>query len=38
MCGLGAVCLVPFVLGIAVPQLLAAFDPDVPGWFGALSF
>ncbi|MEO1619644.1 MAG: hypothetical protein AAFU53_01280 [Cyanobacteria bacterium J06632_3] len=34
----GAVCLVPFVLGIAVPLLLAAFDPDVPGWFARFAF
>lgn len=34
----GAVCLVPFVLGIAVPLLLAVFDPDVPGWFGRFAF
>lgn len=34
----GAVCIVPFVLGIAVPLLLARFDPDVPGWFGFLAF
>ncbi|MEL6260784.1 MAG: hypothetical protein AAFR12_06920 [Cyanobacteria bacterium J06626_6] len=33
----GAVCLVPFVLGVAVPLLLAAFDPDVPGWFARFS-
>lgn len=34
----GAVCLIPFVLGIAVPLLLAQFDPDVPSWFGWLGF
>ena len=34
----GAVCLVPFVLGIAIPLLLVKFDPDVPSWFGWLSF
>jgi hypothetical protein len=33
----GALCLVPFVLGVAVPQLLRIFDPDVPGWFGWFS-
>jgi hypothetical protein len=33
----GAVCLLPFGLGIAVPQLLRIFDPDVPGWFGWFS-
>ncbi|WP_228024856.1 hypothetical protein [cf. Phormidesmis sp. LEGE 11477] len=34
----GALCLVPFVLGIAAPLLLAVFDPDVPGWFGRFAF
>ena len=34
----GAVCILPFVLGIAVPLLLAKFDPDVPSWFGYLAF
>ncbi len=34
----GAVCLIPFVLGIALPLLLAVFDPDVPGWFARFSF
>ena len=34
----GAVCIIPFVLGIALPLLLAAFDPDVPGWFARFSF
>lgn len=34
----GAVCIIPFVLGIALPLLLAQFDPDVPGWFGFLAF
>ena len=34
----GAVCLVPFVLGIVVPLALAQFDPDVPPWFRWLSF
>lgn len=33
----GAVCLLPFVLGILVPQALRIFDPDVPGWFGWFS-
>ncbi len=33
----GAVCLLPFGLGIAVPQLLRLYDPDVPGWFGWFS-
>lgn len=34
----GAVCIIPFVLGIALPLLLAAFDPDVPGGFARFSF
>ncbi|MGD1897087.1 MAG: hypothetical protein ACFB16_09065 [Phormidesmis sp.] len=34
----GAVCIVPFVVGVALPLLLAAFDPDVPGWFARFSF
>lgn len=34
----GALCLIPFVLGIAVPLLLAVFDPDVPSWFGRFAF
>lgn len=33
----GAACLLPFGLGIAGPQLLRIFDPDVPGWFGWFS-
>ncbi len=33
----GTLCLAPFVLGVAVPQLLRIFDPDVPGWFGWFS-
>jgi len=33
----GSLCLAPFVLGIAVPQALRIFDPDVPGWFGWFS-
>ncbi len=33
----GALCLLPFVLGVAVPQALRVFDPDVPGWFGWFS-
>ena len=33
----GTLCLVPFVLGILVPQLLRIYDPDVPGWFGWFS-
>lgn len=33
----GARCLLPFVLGIAIPQALRLFDPDVPGWFGWFS-
>lgn len=34
----GAVCIVPFVLGIVVPLALVKFDPDVPSWFGWLAF
>ncbi len=33
----GALCLVPFVLGVTIPQLLWRLDPDVPGWFGWFS-
>lgn len=33
----GALSLLPFVLGVAVPQALAFFDPDVPDWFGVFS-
>jgi hypothetical protein len=33
----GTLCLLPFVLGVAIPQLLWIFDPDVPGWFGWFS-
>lgn len=33
----GSLCLVPFVLGVALPQALAFFDPDVPSWFGWFS-
>lgn len=33
----GAVCLLPFVLGVAVPQLLRVSGADVPGWTGWLS-
>ncbi|MBD2081363.1 hypothetical protein [Leptolyngbya sp. FACHB-17] len=29
----GTLCLLPFVLSVAVPQALAFFDPDVPDWF-----
>ncbi len=34
----GALCIIPFVLGIAIPLALAKFDPDVPSWFGWLAF
>ncbi|MFM9267830.1 hypothetical protein [Tychonema sp. BBK16] len=34
----GTLCLFPFVLGVAIPQALRIFDPDVPGWFGWFSF
>ena len=33
----GTLCLLPFVLGVVVPQALWVFDPDVPGWFGWFS-
>lgn len=33
----GALSLLPFVLGVAIPQALVLFDPDVPHWFGAFS-
>lgn len=33
----GTLSLAPFVLGVAVPQALRIFDPDVPGWFGWFS-
>jgi hypothetical protein len=29
----GTLCLLPFVLGVAIPPALAQFDPDVPSWF-----
>lgn len=34
----GTLCLLPFVLGVAIPQALRIYDPDVPGWFGWFSF
>jgi hypothetical protein len=33
----GALCLLPFGLGVVIPQALRLFDPDVPGWFGWFS-
>ena len=33
----GTLCLLPFVLGIAIPQLLWRLDPDVGSWFGWFS-
>ncbi|MGK7899834.1 MAG: hypothetical protein AB4352_00195 [Hormoscilla sp.] len=33
----GTLCLLPFMLGITVPQALWILDPDVPGWFGWFS-
>lgn len=33
----GTLCLLPFVIGVALPQALAFFDPDVPNWFGWFS-
>lgn len=32
----GATALLPFLVGVTVPPLLAWLDPDVPGWFGWL--
>lgn len=29
--------MLPFVLGVTIPQALRLFDPDVPGWFGWVS-
>ncbi|MEL6813277.1 MAG: hypothetical protein AAFP03_00525 [Cyanobacteria bacterium J06598_3] len=34
----GALCIIPFVLGIALPLLLAQFDPDVPDGFRVFAF
>ncbi|MEM9009167.1 MAG: hypothetical protein AAGE59_37385 [Cyanobacteria bacterium P01_F01_bin.86] len=34
----GALCIIPFVVGIVLPLALAQFDPDVPSWFASLSF
>ena len=33
----GALCLIPFGAGVAIPRLLRLFDPDVPDWFGGFS-
>lgn len=33
----GTLSLAPFVFGVAIPQALRIFDPDVPGWFGWFS-
>lgn len=36
----GALCLLPFVMGVVLPQGLASFDPDVPEgfrWFSILG-
>ncbi len=36
----GTLCLLPFVVGVALPQALAVFDPDVPSsfrWFSLLG-
>ena len=33
----GTLCLLPFVLGITLPQLLWRLDPDVGSWFGWFS-
>lgn len=34
----GALCLLPFVFGVALPPALAFFDPDVPSWFSWFAF
>ena len=33
----GALCLLPFGIGLLLPQALRLWDPDVPGWFGWFS-
>lgn len=33
----GTLCLLPFILGIILPQALWIFDPDVDIWFGWFS-
>ena len=33
----GAMCLIPFFIGVLFPQILWRLDPDVPSWFGWFS-
>ena len=33
----GALCLIPFIVGVLFPQILWRLDPDVPAWFGWFS-
>ena len=33
----GAMCLIPFIVGVLLPQLLWRLDPDVDPWFGWFS-
>ncbi|MDJ0726822.1 MAG: hypothetical protein QNJ38_17100 [Prochloraceae cyanobacterium] len=33
----GAMCMLPFLLGVALPQALWILDPDVGAWFGWFS-
>ena len=33
----GAMCLIPFIVGVLLPQILWRLDPDVPSWFGWFS-
>lgn len=33
----GTLCLLPFIVGLLLPQALRILDPDVPGWFGWFS-
>ena len=33
----GALCLVPFIVGVLLPQILWRLDPDVDPWFGWFS-
>ena len=33
----GALCLIPFIIGVIFPQILWRLDPDVDPWFGWFS-
>ena len=33
----GALCLIPFIVGVLFPQILWRLDPDVDPWFGWFS-